>query len=199
MVTKGIGTKGRDLLTWLAVIAYTAFLLTFHLVPLLATIIFFFGMLWQHLIERPKAIRYRQVLLLPIYPWLARLWVRGRIQGNWSQSYEVHVEYDRKRPIKEQREAIVNDFCDIIRSRPGVFLWETFTNIPRPFKKLIHEKAKEQQGFWGKGTFFPRPPLTYRHSSNKRLRHGAVLLTENEMKEGNLLAKTYKLQIFISL
>lgn len=176
-----IGTKGRDIVVWAFYMLSGIGILTpwaiYILIPAglaMVVIAYFF------LIERPKAIRYRQVALLPIHPFIARLLLRKRsLQGKWDAAYEVHIMVSDTVSLKEIRNNIVSDIQDIIKTRPGLYYWETHVAIPMPIKRFVKKLENEGAGFLREGVLFPRPPFVYtKRRYNKPLHHGAAIVKE---------------------
>ena len=173
-----MGTKGRDVAVWaFFVLAGVGVITPWTMYLLVPTSLSIVAILYFYLIEKPAAIHYRQVTLLPIYPYWARVLVRGHsLSGKWDKAYEVHIMFNNE-SLKQQRNYIVADIQDITKNRPGLYLWETHVSVPIPVRKTISEHKQNGSGFWEKGVFLPRPPFMYTtRRLNKPLYHGAVIV-----------------------
>lgn len=183
MMRTGIGTKGRDIVVWVFILSAATGIITpysmYALYPIGLCILVLIHFYW---IERPAAIHYRQVALLPINPFLARLLLRKRsLQGKWDAAYEVHIMFSDTASLKEQRNNIVSDLQDIIKTRPGLYLWETHVAIPLPIRGIVKDLEKEGVGFQKQGVFLPRPPFVYtKRRSNKPLCYGAAIVEKED-------------------
>lgn len=173
-----IGTKGRDIAVWVFYMLSGFGILTpwttYILLPagLVMAVIFYF-----YIVERPRAIRYRQVILLPIHPFIARalLWKKP-LRGNWIRAYEIHIMFNTE-PIRQQKNNIVSDLQDIIETRPGLYFWETHVAVPMPVRNVVKELERQGAGFFREGALLLRPPFVYtKRRYNKPLRHGAAII-----------------------
>jgi|GEM_PF-5693507 len=163
-----MGTKGRDIALWL----YFAFSLGSIIKTILVypAFVCLLALGYFYLFEKPRAILYRQMRLLPVNKYVAKLLIFNKIKG-WDDAYEVHINFTKK-PLKVQLKNIQQDICEIIGSRPGLYIWESHIN---PIKFLWGEKLVMVK----EGPFLPRPPMVYRKYPKNRLCHGVVLVNKN--------------------
>ena len=173
-----IGTKGRDMAVWAFYMLAGVGILT----PWTVYILFPAGLalaiiLYFYLVERRRGIRYRQVVLLPVCPLIARAVLRRSLRGNWIRAYEIHIMFNTELPLRQQRNNIVSDLQDIIETRPGLYFWETHVTVPMPVRNVVKELERQGAGFFREGALLPRPPFVYtRRRYNKPLHHGAAII-----------------------
>jgi len=185
-----MGTKGRDLLFWQALIAVitAAILLVAGVVPRMASwsyLVILLLVFKFYFIDMPAAIKYSRragleaVVLLPLNKYWAKilLLIGGIKLGNWKTAYEIHIVITSENPI-EIRNAVERDILKIARGMNGLFIWETKMAVPKEVRKLIKLKEQQNDGFWRKGGWFP-PPLPFLSPSlikgKKVIRRGAVV------------------------
>jgi hypothetical protein len=108
--------------------------------------------------------------------------VRNRIQGEFTRAYEVHIEYRKEKTIRENRDGVEKDLVFIYNNMPGLYVWETATNVPVKVKRIIKNKEFHKKAFWKRGVFIKRPPLIYRCKFRKPLRCGAVLVEGTDLR-----------------
>lgn len=177
-----MGTKGRDIVFWLFVIAvagaalsgskflfWAAFLLTLFLVNYQV-----FYLPWS--IKKSREKNLEIVVLLPIW-WPFTLlygsFVKRYISGKWRKAYEIHINC--KDPIGLVSK-LEKDLLLMKDNMTGLFLWETSAPVPARFKRLIKEYSKDKKAFWVKGSWpVPKMPLSGMQIIKKHVRHGAVL------------------------
>lgn len=163
-----MGAKGRDIVLWLYLVFSCGGLLKRALIYPAFVCLFALG--YFYFIERPGAIKYRQIILLPVNKYLTRLLIRDKVK-DWDQAYEVHINFTGE-SIKSQLQNIQQDIKEIISNRPGLYIFETHIH---PFKKELGDRLKLHKN----GPFIPRPPLAYRQYPKNRLCHGAVRVNKD--------------------
>ncbi len=168
-----IGTKGRDIVLWIFLLFSVIGAFSAMLYPLIICLFCILLIAKFYFYDQKRTIKYRQVVLLPINPFLARLIIKGKLKGEWEKAYEIHIMFNEK-PLREQRNNIVADIEEISKE-PALYLFETHVGMPMPVKKLIEENG----GFLEKGVFLPRPPLAYRKRKSKKLSYGAAIIKED--------------------
>lgn len=182
-----IGTKGRDLATWAMALFFVINMLSLRMpalnkiviVPYVLSVVWFFCTIISC---KKNRIKLEYIRLIPIWPRWARFLTGSKIQGNFNRAYEVHIEYQKNKTIRENRDGVEKELVYIYSNMPGLYIWETATNVPGKIKKIIKDKEPYHKASWGKGVFIKRPPFIYKHKFKKPLRCGAVLVERNDCK-----------------
>ncbi len=194
-----MGTKGRDLLIWIYILAillsialnltgylhYGSIFLDIALATFLPIAWFYFVTL-KFASKKSKRLGLDLIMLVPIYTWWAKIFTRRTlaIPETVRKGYEVHFRTDIPEyslqiylQLLDKELTKIANMDDMVKA---LVLWESHIPVPSRFRKLITEQNKKNQAFYTKGGWgIPYPPFVSPHlrKNRRRIHKGAYYIS----------------------